>query len=97
VTEQWNKEQETKLLRRRVSDFEGQEAALRTEIRSYQILVRNVLKAAEGLSYRLDAGRYERASGEAFCVLCLLEYRKHPEVPDHTMFHLLCDGSIVKL
>jgi hypothetical protein len=39
---------------------------------------------------------FERAGGDCLCPTCLLPYRDHPTHPDPT-FHVVCDGSVVKL
>jgi hypothetical protein len=95
--ERWDKEREAKLVRRRVSDFESQETLLRAKVRSYQVLVRNILHASVGMADRLEGGQYVRAGGDAVCKTCRLEYRQHPELPGYATIHLTCDGSIVKL
>ncbi len=40
---------------------------------------------------------FERAGGICVCATCGFEYRDHVVYPDISTFHLLCDGSIVKL
>ena len=38
-----------------------------------------------------------RASSECPCLICTLEYREHPGIPHFPTFHVICNGTRVKL
>ena len=68
------------------------------ELRFYKKVI-----AAKSLSARLRKLEpdgpidFRRAGGDVMCPGCNLTYSSHPGYPDFPTFHVLCDGSVVKL
>lgn len=71
---------------------------LKLERRGFQLMARRMVDivASGVLTTDLEAGRYERASGEVECSECRLLYREHPQIPKMPTFHITCLGKIVK-
>lgn len=71
---------------------------LKLDRRGFQLMARRMVDiVASGiLTPDLEAGRYERVSGEVECSECRLLYREHPQIPKMPTFHITCLGKIVK-
>lgn len=71
---------------------------LKLERRGFQLMARRMVDivASGVLTTDLEAGRYERVSGEVECSECRLLYREHPQIPKMPTFHITCLGKIVK-
>ncbi len=71
---------------------------LKLDRRGYRLMACRMIDivANSSLMDDLEAGKYERASGEAECSECRLLYREHPQVPKMPTFHITCLGKIVK-
>jgi len=73
-------------------------AKLKVERRGFQLMACRMIDivAHSSLIDDLEAGKYERASGEVECSECRLLYRQHPQIPKMPTFHITCLGKIVK-
>lgn len=71
---------------------------LKLERRGFRLMAARMVDivACSALMDDFEAGRYERASGEAECSECGLLYREHPQLPKMPTFHITCLGKIVK-
>lgn len=73
----------------------------RDEIRArgFQIMARRMaVQIPSGYPRRTwDEEWYSRASGNAVCTFCQLEYSEHPQAPEGGWLHILCSGQRVKL
>jgi len=73
-------------------------AKLKNQRRGFQLMAYRMIDIVSSgvLMSALEAGKYERASGEVECSECRLLYREHPQIPKMPTFHMLCLGNIVK-
>jgi hypothetical protein len=71
---------------------------LKLERLGFQLMARRMVDivASGVLTADLEAGRYERGSGEVECSECCLLLREHPQIPKMPTFHITCLGKIVK-
>lgn len=71
---------------------------LKLERRGFQVMAREMFKGIDPGFWQsaMEAGKYDRASGDAECTDCRMVLREHPQLPNLPTFHMLCNGEIVK-